>query len=121
MVPSIPVMLVPSQVTAVLRSFLLGSITAWQPTGTRGARCVALSMLLPCCFINGMFRVDVNEAPSPSLWCKVSLFSPYWVDNRTGMDLIFKDVDVSKFFADIPLLGENAPPLPVMAMRPGER
>ena len=25
------------------------------------------------------------------------------------MDLIFKDVDVSKFFADIPLLGENDP------------
>ena len=39
--------------------------------------------------------------------CKVCLFSPYWVDNRTGMDLVFKDVDVPKFFADIPLLGED--------------
>ena len=38
--------------------------------------------------------------------CRVAIFAPYWVDNRTGVDLVFKDVDVPKLFADIPFLGE---------------
>jgi len=37
--------------------------------------------------------------------CKVALYSPYWVDNRAGVDLVFKDVDVPKLFADVPFLG----------------
>ena len=42
--------------------------------------------------------------------CKVALYSPYWVDNRTGVDLVFKDVDVPKMFADIPFLGKSREP-----------
>ncbi|KAL6762638.1 hypothetical protein V8C86DRAFT_613892 [Haematococcus lacustris] len=36
--------------------------------------------------------------------CRVSIFSPYWVDNRTGFDLVFKDLDVPAIFNSLPFL-----------------
>ncbi|KAF5841304.1 hypothetical protein DUNSADRAFT_13577 [Dunaliella salina] len=36
--------------------------------------------------------------------CQVAIFAPLWVDNRTGFDLIFKDLDVPSAFNDLPFL-----------------
>lgn len=36
--------------------------------------------------------------------CQVAIFSPLWVDNRTGFDLIFRDLDVPSAFNDLPFL-----------------
>jgi hypothetical protein len=38
--------------------------------------------------------------------CQVAIFSPLWVDNRTGYDLIFRDLDVPSIFNDLPFLSE---------------
>eukprot|EP00983_Pelagomonas_calceolata_P036737 1134426-Pelagomonas_calceolata.AAC.6 len=38
--------------------------------------------------------------------CQVAIFSPLWVDNRTGFDLIFRDLDVPSAFNDLPFLSE---------------
>ena len=31
----------------------------------------------------------------PLAHCRVTLYAPYWLDNRTGMDLSFKDAPLS--------------------------
>eukprot|EP00798_Chlamydomonas_sp_ICE-L_P005984 gene5984-5277_t len=36
--------------------------------------------------------------------CTVNLYAPIWVDNDTGMNLIFKDIDVPSAFTDIGFL-----------------
>lgn len=38
--------------------------------------------------------------------CQVTIFSPLWVDNRTGYNLIFRDLDVPSAFNDLPFLSE---------------
>lgn len=38
----------------------------------------------------------------------MAIFSPLWVDNRTGYDLVFKDLDVPSFLTDLPFLSECA-------------
>ena len=38
--------------------------------------------------------------------CQVSIYSPLWVDNRTGYDLIFRDLDVPAIFNSLPFLCE---------------
>lgn len=39
--------------------------------------------------------------------CRVSIYAPYFIDNRTGFDLVFKDMDVPAAFADLPFLVYN--------------
>lgn len=36
--------------------------------------------------------------------CRVSLFAPFWIDNRTGFDLIFKDLDAPSYIDRLPFL-----------------
>lgn len=38
--------------------------------------------------------------------CRVALFAPFWVDNRTGFDLVFRDLDVPSAFDSLPFLRE---------------
>ena len=44
-----------------------------------------------------------NSVDDPT--CRVSVFAPIWIDNRTGFDLIFKDIDVPAAVKDLPFLG----------------
>lgn len=37
--------------------------------------------------------------------CRLSLFASFWVDNRTGYDLVFKDLDAPPVLDRLPCLG----------------
>ena len=54
----------------------------------------------------GIDNSMVNESGRSPL-CRVTLFAPFWLDNRTGMDLLFQD---HKSAPPNPLfLGANSP------------
>lgn len=35
---------------------------------------------------------------------KVSVFAPFWIDNRTGFDMVFQDLDVPAYLDSLPFL-----------------
>ncbi len=47
--------------------------------------------------------------------CRLSLFASFWVDNRTGYDLVFKDLDAPPVLDRLPCLG-GWPRLPACSM-----
>jgi hypothetical protein len=38
---------------------------------------------------------------------RVAVYAPYWIDNRTGFDLVFKDVDAPGILSDLPFLSAS--------------
>ncbi len=58
-----------------------------------------------------MMALGINNsvATSASHMARVSVFAPFWIDNRTGFDLLFRDLDVHPWFDPLtPLLRECA-------------
>ena len=61
---------------------------------------------------------SLGRSPTNQPLCRLTLFAPYWVDNRTGMDLSFHD-HMSSPKSPL-LLGARIPYDTTSVMAPGE-
>lgn len=53
-----------------------------------------------------LLGINNSMATDADFSCQVKVYSAFWVDNRTGLDLIFKDMDVPPVLANVPFLGK---------------
>lgn len=53
-----------------------------------------------------LLGISNSMATDADFSCQVKVFAPFWVDNRTGLDLLFKDIDVPPPLANVPFLSE---------------
>lgn len=61
--------------------------------------------ILDLCIHNSL--ADHDDHGLANAMCRLTVFAPLWVDNRTGFDLHIKDLDVPAPLDGLPFLGKT--------------
>ncbi len=77
--------------------------------GSLGNKVCGSSHMQPCAGVlrPHMLFLGLDRSRSSARTCRVGVFAHFWIDNRTGLDLVFRDLDVPySCYALAPLLCE---------------